>query len=143
MPKPRTGYSRDGLILAAHQAESEYYSKDTLNEFAVMCHLDNEQWWRDLRTGEPLDRNKGELLALIHSEISECLEGVRKGQPDSHLPHRSAEEVELADALIRIFDYAGAFGLDLDGAFWEKRAYNKQRADHKREARLAPGGKKI
>jgi NTP pyrophosphatase (non-canonical NTP hydrolase) len=50
--------------------------------------------------------------------------------------------VELADVLIRLFDYAGAYNLDLDGAVAEKRAYNATRKDHTREARLAPNGKK-
>lgn len=82
-------------------------------------------------------------LALIHSEVSEALEGVRKGKMDDHLPHRSALEVELADAAIRIFDLAGALGLDLGSAIVEKLAYNAQRADHTREARAAEGGKKV
>ena len=43
--------------------------------------------------------------------------------------------------MIRIFDYAGALGLDLGGAMAEKLAYNQQRADHKRENRKAEGGK--
>ena len=51
-------------------------------------------------------------------------------------------EVELADVLIRVFDYAGAFGYDLDGAVSEKLVYNAQRPDHKAEARLRAGGKK-
>ena len=100
-------------------------------------------WWHDIKTGERLERNKGELLCLIHSEISEAMEGVRKGLPDDKLPHRSAEEVELADALIRICDYAGAYGLDLGGAVIEKLAYNAQRADHKPENRAKAGGKKF
>lgn len=114
-----------------------------LNDYSVQSHEDNIQWWRDLETGEPLDRNKSELLMLMVSEIAEAQTGVRKSLMDDHLPHRSAEEVELADLLIRVFDYAGAFGLDLQGAYAEKRIYNAQRADHKVEARLAAGGKKF
>lgn len=115
----------------------------TLKDYATECRAANDQWWRDLTTGEPLTRNKGELLALIHSEISECLEGVRKNLMDDKLPHRRMEEVELADALIRIFDYAGGFGLDLHGAYLEKMAYNATRADHQRQHRLAAGGKQF
>lgn len=112
-----------------------------LNEYAAECHQANAQWWHDVHTGERIERNKGEQLALIHSEISECLEGVRKGLMDDHLPHRLMEEVELADALIRIFDYAGGHGLDLQGAFEEKMTYNAQRADHQAENRQKEGGK--
>lgn len=115
----------------------------TLNDYAAEAHAANGQWWRDLETGERLVRNKGELLALIHSEVSECLEGVRKNLMDDKLPHRRMEEVELADTLIRIFDYAGGFGLDLHGAYVEKMAYNASRADHSREHRLTENGKKF
>lgn len=80
-------------------------------------------------------------LCLIHSEISEAMEGHRKGLMDDHLPHRSMVEVELADAVIRIADLAGALGLDLGGAIAEKMTYNATRADHKPEARAAQGGK--
>ncbi len=114
-----------------------------LNEYSAECHASSSKagWWHDLKTGEKLQRNKGELIALIHSEISEALEGVRKNCMDDKLPHRKMEEVEMADALIRIFDYAGAFGLDLEGAYQEKMAYNQQRADHKPENRAKEGGK--
>lgn len=113
-----------------------------LGHLSVMCHEENMRWWLD-PNGKKIARNKGELLALVHSEISECLEGVRKGIPDSHLPHRSMEEVELADALIRIFDYAGAHNLNLGAALVEKMKYNRDRADHKAEVRAAQGGKKF
>lgn len=82
-----------------------------------------------------------EKLDLCHSELSEALEGVRKNKMDDHLPHRKSVEVELADAVIRIADLAGALGLDLGGAIAEKMAYNAQRADHKPAARAAEGGK--
>lgn len=115
----------------------------TLNDFARICHQANLKWWQDPITGERIQRNKGELLALIHSEISECLEGERKNLQDDKLPHRKMAEVELVDTLIRIFDYAGAFGYDLSGAFEEKMAFNSTREDHKHEARLKAGGKQF
>lgn len=82
-------------------------------------------------------------LALVHSEISEALEGYRKNSMDDHLPHRKMIEVELADALIRIFDIAGALNLSIGEALVEKYNYNQTRADHKPEARSAPGGKSV
>lgn len=82
-------------------------------------------------------------LALIHSEVSEALEGVRKGIPDTHLPHLQSVDVELADTLIRIFDFAGENGIDLERAVREKFNYNQMRADHKPENRAKSGGKSI
>lgn len=114
----------------------------TLNGYAQESHQDNMKWWIDPNTGKKKERNKGELLCLIHSEISEAMEGARRGCPDDKIPTRPMEEVELADALIRIFDYAGAFHLDLEGAYQEKRAYNAQRKDHSHEERAKAYGKK-
>jgi hypothetical protein len=100
-------------------------------------------WWTDLKTGEDLRmaNNVPEKLMLIVSEVSEAMEGHRKNLMDDKLPHRPMVEVELADAVIRIFDLAGAKGYDVAGAIVEKLAYNAQRADHKPENRLAEGGK--
>lgn len=98
-------------------------------------------WWSDLQTGERKERNVGELLCLVHSEISEAMEGHRKNLMDDKLPHRKMIEVELADAAIRIFDIAGGLGLDLGGALQEKFEYNKNRADHTIESRKSEGGK--
>ena len=81
-------------------------------------------------------------LCLIHSEISEAMEGHRKNLMDDKLPHRKMCEVELADAVIRIFDLAGAMGYDLGAAIAEKMAVNASREDHKPEARAAVDGKK-
>jgi len=100
-------------------------------------------WYNDPATGKPIDRNKGEMVSLMHSELSEMLEYIRKGGKDKHLPNRDGEEVELADTVIRILDYAGFRGMDLQGAIMEKWAYNQTRADHKLENRMKEGGKKI
>lgn len=115
-----------------------------LNVAATQCHKLNEKWWRDPKTGARLSsRNKGELLMLMVSELAEAMEGERKSLMDTHLPHRPSVEVELADCLIRIFDYAGAHGYDVGGAFAEKMAYNWDRQDHSFAARNAEGGKKF
>lgn len=113
----------------------------TINQVVAECHGRSKAagWFHNPTTGEPIARNVGEMLALIHSEISEALEGHRKDSNDTHLPHRKMIEVELADALIRICDLAGYLKLDLGGAYREKLIYNETRADHSREARAAGG----
>jgi NTP pyrophosphatase (non-canonical NTP hydrolase) len=112
-----------------------------LNAYAAEVHAANAKWWHTA-DGVRLDRNKGELLMLMVSEIAEAMEGERKDLMDDKLPHRRMAEVELADALIRILDYVAGFGYDLQGAYDEKMAYNAEREDHKREARALAGGKK-
>ena len=101
----------------------------------------NAGWYKNPETGETIQRNIGEVIALMHSELSEALEADRKDLMDDKLPHRKGIEVEFADCIIRILDTAAALGLDVAGAVIEKNRYNRQRADHKLEARAA-GGKK-
>lgn len=114
-----------------------------LNELAKEVHAANAKWWQDLDTGKPINRNKGELLMLIVSEVAEAMEGERKDLMDDKLPHRKMAEVELADALIRILDYSAGFGYDLQGAYEEKMRYNAHRIDHTHEARKLAGGKRF
>jgi NTP pyrophosphatase (non-canonical NTP hydrolase) len=113
-----------------------------ITRLANDVHCANAKWWVDLETGEPIKRNVGEMLALVHSEISEALEGHRKNLMDDKLPHRPMVEVELADAMIRILDLAAGLNLDLGGAFVEKMAFNATREDHSREHRMSANGKK-
>lgn len=116
-----------------------------INNFTGLCHGQARRagWWTDLETGESLigKRNVPEMLCLIHSEISEAMEGHRKNLMDDKLPHRKMIEVELADAMIRIGDLAASLGMDLGGAVLEKLVYNAERADHKPENRIKEGGK--
>lgn len=116
---------------------------EAFSECLALCYFLSVEggWYHDPKTGGMLDRNPGEMIALIHSEISEMLEGVRKDIMDDHLPERKSEEVEGADALIRIGDYGGYRALDFVGAFFEKLRYNQRRADHKLENRKQQGGK--
>ena len=99
-------------------------------------------WWAE--GGRDLTRDKyvhATKLMLVVTELAEAMEGLRKDLQDDKLPHRKMAEVELADAVIRIFDLAGALGYDLGGAIVEKDAFNSVRPDHKPEARAAAGGK--
>jgi hypothetical protein len=84
------------------------------NERAKIVHANNGKWWIDLNTGERIDRNKGEMLMLVVTELAEAAEGLRKNLMDDHLPHRSMVEVELADAEIRLLDFAGGFGYNIN-----------------------------
>lgn len=129
--------------LSGMQVHDLRHIVDQVNHLTHLIHLLNEKWWRDPVTGEAFERNRGEMIALMHSELSECLEAVRKKKMDDHLPHRSGEAVELADCLIRIFDYAGAYNIDLSGAIFDKLVYNASRKDHTHEERLKEGGKKF
>lgn len=121
------------------------------------CQSVKAGWWTHLETGldliqvinEPADALQkllastlvAQKLCLSHSELSEAMEGHRKGLMDDKLPHRTMLEVELADAVIRIADLAGALNLDLGGAIDEKLAFNATRPDHQPENRKAAGGK--
>ncbi len=105
------------------------------------CHAASLQtgWWAKEDARHPLMATT--RLMLIVSEVAEAMEGLRKDRQDDHLPHRKMVEVELADAVIRIFDMAGGLGFDVPGAIAEKLAYNQHRADHRLSEREKPGGK--
>jgi NTP pyrophosphatase (non-canonical NTP hydrolase) len=87
-------------------------------------------WWDQ-------DRNGLEIIALIHSELSEAVEEMRKGEPplyyeseESGNGYKTKPEgwlVELADAVIRIMDYCEQQGLSLQTAILMKHEYNKTR----------------
>lgn len=117
---------------------------DTLTR---VCHglAHSSGWWTDLKTGEDLREHDNEMekLMLVVTEVAEAAEGYRKDLADDKIPHRKMVEVELADAVIRIFDLAGAKGYDIGGAIAEKLVFNSTREDHKLENRKKEGGKRL
>lgn len=73
-------------------------------------------------------RSDGDMIALMHAELSECLEAAREGDPPcKKIPEISSREEEVADLLIRLFDYCQAKKLNLPKALFLKIQYNRGR----------------
>jgi len=62
-----------------------------------------------------------EMLALIHTEVSEATDAYKKGEPLEHIGE------ELADAIIRILHLMSALDLDAEKLFQEKMQRNWER----------------
>lgn len=68
------------------------------------------------------------LIALMHQELSECLDFVRKPDlVDDHIPEIDGQSLEMADLIIRAMDYGVRFDLDIANAIIEKARYNTTR----------------
>lgn len=118
------------------------FENHPLTELAKRVGKANERWWVDIRTGEPIERNTGELLMLCVSELAEAMEGDRKDLMDDKLSTYKMFDVEIVDTFIRLFDIAAHKIPHFAEIFEAKMLYNANREDHKHEARLKDGGKK-
>lgn len=87
---------------------------------AVHQNAVDHGWWEEERGNEP--------LLLMHCEISEAVEALREGNPESvKIPGHSNVAEELADTVIRIMDYCGKHEINLGAAIIAKHEYNRGR----------------
>ena len=68
-------------------------------------------------------RNHGELIALMHLELSECLGALR----NNNWTGKGGVGEELADCTIRILDASEAWKIDLEKEIVKKMEFNKDR----------------
>jgi nitric oxide reductase large subunit len=173
LPDPLIAFRSNGEVVMA-----------AFNMLQQHCHAAsyNRGWWHDPITGASLLpgddlATKGAFtvldlnvfrkawfpyvvatkIALIHSEVSEMMEGHRSGHWDDKIafPMMTAE---AADTMIRLFDLfgmlqwaqsqhliehdEGAGYYSIGEALLSKLPYNVTRADHALEKRAQPGQKK-
>ena len=92
----------------------------TVTDWVRECHLvAREKGFWDK------ERNVGEMLMLVVSELGEAIEAHRR----SHfgIEQKDTFEDEIADTAIRLFDLCGGLGIDLEKQMEWKISFNKRR----------------
>ncbi len=95
------------------------------NRVAVLVHelSVSQGFWRD-----GANRNKGEVIALAHSELSEALECFReRNKRDKNIYDMTGGEVQLSDVLGILLDMSAGYGLKIAEALMKKMEFNKGR----------------
>lgn len=123
---PPTPEDDDMLIGTALDQLEKAQKIKTINALVRDAHQNaiDKGWYEEPRTF-------AELIALMHSELSEALEDYRAGRAINEIYYEGEKPcgipIELADVLIRIFDTCGYYGIDLEEAIEEKMRYNATR----------------
>jgi len=110
-----------------------------LNETAYQIFQNNKEkgFWDN-------ERNVGELLMLVTSELGEAMEAHRKGKFTKNedwelyqkkynsnevfkLKIKDTFEDEIADSIIRLLDMCGGLGINIESHIVAKLEYNKSR----------------
>lgn len=105
-------------------------SQQDFKQLADLIHSINKQhgFWPETN---PSDRNFGEAVALMHSELSEALEEHRSGKPAFYVDNGNGKPegwaTEMVDCMIRMLDFLGAHQINIDQILLEKIIYNNSR----------------
>lgn len=102
--------------------------KKSLNDWCKESfEVSKSKGWHDNADSD----NYFNKLLLIHAEVSEVVEELRKGKGITSIYFEGGKPegpaIEIADIAIRLFDLCGKAGLDLEEAVRIKTEYNKTR----------------
>ena len=116
-----------------YMQDIEYVQVYTLEMLTEIIHQNakDKGFWND-------KKSTGDIIALMHTELSEAFEEYRNNKPLHYIENGKPEgfAVELADVIIRILDWAGHEKIDMEKIILEKHKYNATRP-------FMHGGKKL